>query len=161
MNKAFTFSFFSLRKSVLGTVRLHLAWMDVKVGADFETTVDISRGGRWGRREDSQKPTSQATEANTADTAGPPQAPPPFPQGLLLHVEGNTTAGYKHLPRRNIPNAVPFSRFSHSCPAAFAASAKLWDAFCGSCRTAVFRHPCSHSQPEHRQAISCDMEGAR
>lgn len=63
------FFLLSLEKGFLGTVTLHLAWMDGKVAADFETTVDISRGGRCGGREDSQKPTSQATEANTANTA--------------------------------------------------------------------------------------------
>lgn len=45
---------------------LHLAWMDGKVGADFETTVDISREGREGATAARSQPGSQATEANTA-----------------------------------------------------------------------------------------------
>lgn len=72
--------------------------MDGKVGADFETTVDISRGGRWGGREDSQKPTSQATEANTANTADtvtPCKSSTPRWKETLQSV-GNTPAVRKY-----------------------------------------------------------------
>lgn len=69
-------SFLEIRN--LGTATLHLAWMDGKAEA----------GGEGGRA-DSQKPTSQAAEANTADT----RAPPP---GETVQPVINTPAAQKY-----------------------------------------------------------------
>lgn len=49
--------------------------MDGKVGADFQTTVDISREGREGATAARSQPDSQATEANTAKPRGRKTAP--------------------------------------------------------------------------------------